>query len=333
MTWVFLSILWLLSTGLMYPNYQWFQPISDTIMSIQQEERERNYYEEQKHIAIEDYFLFADKLGKIIYARGCAGWYEKPTLGADGKYHSCNKRAFDCGGAMKAYLVAKGILDKASISYFNSQTLYELWDKKDPRTAERWDFMYRRWFGKAASWNNSTHFAVVSRDYNPDDRSMWIYDNVVPGGTDRFHEREIPITCNSSMCHYAGMFRIYISTNGVFELLQKTWKEITPRVDAETWEVLMSIPTMLSWTATRYDYELDWIKWSEWHDTCALRITERYWTYRVTNTANGKSVDCRHNDYWPKESTNYIIDLSSHAFNQIADPRAWVINVLITKIK
>ena len=62
---------------------------------------------------------------------------------------------------------------------------------------------------------------------------MWIYDNVVPNGTDRFHEREIPITCNKTMCHYAGIYRIYISTNGVLELLKTTGKEITPREDIE----------------------------------------------------------------------------------------------------
>jgi hypothetical protein len=34
-----------------------------------QDEAERNHQEEQKEIAINDYFVFADKIGKIIYAR------------------------------------------------------------------------------------------------------------------------------------------------------------------------------------------------------------------------------------------------------------------------
>ena len=346
MTWLLLSVLGLLSTGLMYPNYQWMTPILEEITEQQQvqeqmllDEFERNHQAEQKQIAIEDYFTFADKIGKIIYARWCAWGYEVATKWADGKYHNCNKKAFDCWWAMKAYLVAKGILDKKDISLYNSNTLYDLWIKKDPRTAERWDFMYRRWFGKAASWKNSTHFSVVSRNYNPGDRTMWIYDNVVPWGTDKFHEREIPISCNATMCHYAGMFRIYVSTNGVFELTQQTGKEITPRVnttteEALTWVVLMSVPpTVITGVATRYDYDLEWQARSKSHNTCALRITDRYGTYRVTNLDNGKSVDCFQNDYGPKEYTNKIIDLSSHAFAQIGSLKAWVANVSIYRIK
>jgi len=344
MTWLFLQVLWLLSTWLMYPNYMQPLPIVDYIMTQQEietqlliEEQQQKHEAEQQRIAIEDYFLFADKIGNIKYARWCAWGYEKSSRSTTkNKRVKCNKKAFDCWWAMKAYLVAKWILTKESISYFNSNTLYDLWIKKDPRTAQRWDFMYRRWFWRAATGNTSTHFAVVSRDYTGG-RTMWIYDNVVPNGTDRFHEREIPITCNKTMCHYAGIYRIYISTNGVLELLKTTGKEITPREDIEqTWEVLMSIPPItktLSGTATWYDYELDWQERSKSHDTCALRETDRYWTYRVTNTANGKTVDCYHNDYWPKEYTNKIIDLSSHAFKQIADLKSWVANVTIERIK
>jgi hypothetical protein len=64
---------------------------------LMQDEFERNHQAEQEQIIIDDYFIFAKKIGKIIYARGCAGGYEKPTLGSDGKYHNCNKKAFDCG--------------------------------------------------------------------------------------------------------------------------------------------------------------------------------------------------------------------------------------------
>jgi len=349
MTWLILQVLGLLSTWLLYPNYTQPLPIVDAILQqqaidqeIAQQEAEINHREEQKQIAIDDYFIFADKIGKIVYARWCAWGYEKAVKTADGTYHNCSKKSFDCWGAMKAYLVAKWLLTKESISLFNSQVLYELWYPKDPRTAERWDFMYRRWYWQAASWNNSTHFAVVARDYNPSDSTMWIYDNVVPGGTDQFHEREIPITCNSTMCHYAGMFRIYVSTNGVYEFMTKYGKEITPRVDtmkqevdSGTQEVLMStIPEAIaSGTATRYDYDLKWEHRSESHDTCALRIKERYGYYKVVNVDNGKSVTCFHNDYGPKEYTNKVIDLSSHAFEQIADKRDWIIkNVLIYKL-
>lgn len=336
----------------MYPNYVQPLPIieymteqQEQIQLIEQQEAEINYQAEQKEIAINDYFIFADKIGKIRYARWCAGGYEAATRTADGTYHNCGKKSFDCWGAMKAYLVAKWLLTKTSISYFNSQTLYELWTPKDPRTAERWDFMYRRGFGKASSWNNSTHFAVVSRDYTGGS-TMRIYDNVVPGGTDKFHEREIPITCNSTMCHYAGMFRIYISTNGVYEFMTKMNKEITPRVDVTpqdtgssiqtTGQMFMSVSPAVtaSGSATRYDYDLgEWDQRSKTHNTCALRITKRYGYYKVVNVDNGKSVVCFHNDYWPKEYTNNVIDLSSHAFAQIADKSTRIANVTIYKLK
>lgn len=86
----------------------------------------------------------------------------------------------------------------------------------------------------------------------------------------------------------------------------------------------------LEWSATRYDYRL-WGKWySKYNDTCALRIKERWWHYKVC--AGDKCVVCRHNDYWPAEYTNKVIDLSSHAFKQLAPLSRWVIEVLIYKI-
>ena len=86
----------------------------------------------------------------------------------------------------------------------------------------------------------------------------------------------------------------------------------------------------LKWKATRYDYQL-WGKWySKYNDTCALRIKDRWWHYKVC--AGDKCVVCRLNDYWPAEYTNKVIDLSSHAFKQLAPLSRWVIEVLIYKI-
>ena len=36
---------------------------------VAEEEATINHREEQKQIAIDDYFIFADKIGKIVYAR------------------------------------------------------------------------------------------------------------------------------------------------------------------------------------------------------------------------------------------------------------------------
>lgn len=101
------------------------------------------------------------------------------------------------------------------------------------------------------------------------------------------------------------------------------------------WLYIYTIPKpMLVWEATRYDYtlEIGWnqVEWSKTHRTCALRIKERYKTYRVCSVDTWKCVDCYHNDYWPKEYTNKVIDLSSYAFKQLWIPlKRWVAKVKI----
>lgn len=91
-------------------------------------------------------------------------------------------------------------------------------------------------------------------------------------------------------------------------------------------------------TASRYDYTLN-INWEEVerskdHRTCALRIYERYKTYKVCSTLTGKCIECYHNDYWPKEYTNRVIDLSSYAFKQLWIPLSrWLAEVEIYQVK
>jgi hypothetical protein len=90
---------------------------------------------------------------------------------------------------------------------------------------------------------------------------------------------------------------------------------------------------MLEWKATRYDYQLWDIRWSKNHNTCALRIKERYSYYKVCSKDTGKCVECYHNDYWPAEYTNKVIDLSSHAFKELWIPLSrWVAEVQIYKL-
>lgn len=78
-------------------------------------------------------------------------------------------------------------------------------------------------------------------------------------------------------------------------------------------------PYLTGW-ASWYDYKLWGKRWSKTHNTCALRIYERYQTFKVCSKATWKCVECYHNDYWPKEYTNKIIDLSSHAFKELWIP-------------
>jgi hypothetical protein len=57
-----------------------------------------NFQAEQKQIIIDDYFIFADRIGKIKYARGCAGELTPPSRSEEKqKRVKCSDNAFDCG--------------------------------------------------------------------------------------------------------------------------------------------------------------------------------------------------------------------------------------------
>lgn len=76
---------------------------------------------------------------------------------------------------------------------------------------------------------------------------------------------------------------------------------------------------LFEWTASWYDYSLNinWeeVVWTRTHDVCALRIYERYGYYRVCT--DDKCIVCKQTDYWPAREDR-VIDLSSHAFRQLA---------------
>ena len=98
-------------------------------------------------------------------------------------------------------------------------------------------------------------------------------------------------------------------------------------------QMSMAEQPFLTGDATRYDYELYGDpEWSAKRRTCALRIYERYKTYKVCNVENWKCVECFHNDYGPKEYTNKVVDLSRKAFAQIANLNHGVIKVFIYKV-
>ena len=89
-------------------------------------------------------------------------------------------------------------------------------------------------------------------------------------------------------------------------------------------------PPLYEGTASWYDYDLEinWeIKeWSKSHDTCALRIYERYKTYKVCT--EDKCITCYHNDYGPAREDR-VIDLSSHAFKQLAPLKQGLVHVKV----
>ena len=89
--------------------------------------------------------------------------------------------------------------------------------------------------------------------------------------------------------------------------------------------------------ASWYDYSLPKYKngknRSKTHDTCALRIYERYKKYKVCSKVTWKCVVCYHNDYGPARQDR-IIDLSSHAFKELWVPLSrWLTEVEIYSIE
>lgn len=96
--------------------------------------------------------------------------------------------------------------------------------------------------------------------------------------------------------------------------------------DFEYPEAVVQEAPIYEWTASRYDYKLWWKRRSKSHDTCALRIYERYKKYKVCSKETGNCITCYHNDYWPWR-TDRVIDLSSHAFQQLAPLSRWITEV------
>jgi len=194
--WSWVEITWYLETG----DISW----------------QMNMQEIQKNIIIEDYFLLASRLGRIHYARGCAGEATPPTWNGQRRV-KCWVKSFDCAGLMKYYWWFKQILDKKDVWYINSVKLYELWYPKDPRTSERWDFTSRIWFWES-EWK--THFAIVSSWYSNGRLRVLDYTKWVP------EERELRVSCNKSVCHYAWRYRISVATNWLVEEANRKWIQV-----------------------------------------------------------------------------------------------------------
>lgn len=81
--------------------------------------------------------------------------------------------------------------------------------------------------------------------------------------------------------------------------------------------------------ASWYDYKINGKRWTKTHDTCAMRDKEhRYQTFKVC--AGDKCVECKLNDYWPARQDR-VIDLSSHAFRQLAPLSKGLVYVKVFK--
>lgn len=96
-------------------------------------------------------------------------------------------------------------------------------------------------------------------------------------------------------------------------------------------EAVVQEAPLYEWMASRYDYKLSWKRRSKTHDTCALRIRERYKKYKVCSEETGECITCFHNDYGPWRADR-VIDLSSHAFKQLAPLKKWLTRVKVCLI-
>ena len=85
--------------------------------------------------------------------------------------------------------------------------------------------------------------------------------------------------------------------------------------------------------ASWYDYQLDGIWWSKEYNTAASKDYPQKTQLKVTNVENNKSIIVFVNDYGPEEWTNRQIDLSSHAFQQLAPLSIGLIKVIIEPIQ
>ena len=91
-------------------------------------------------------------------------------------------------------------------------------------------------------------------------------------------------------------------------------------------------PEVITGVASWYDYDLNGVVWSKNHRTAASRRFARYSYVKVTNQDNGKSVVVFINDHGPTKETGREIDLSSHAFSQLAPLSIGLINVKIEQL-
>lgn len=91
---------------------------------------------------------------------------------------------------------------------------------------------------------------------------------------------------------------------------------------------------LFEWWSSWYDYSLNinWenVVWTRTHDVCALRIYERYKKYKVCT--DEKCIVCKQTDYGPQRQDR-VIDLSSHAFKQLAPLSKWVARVKVYLVK
>jgi len=332
MTW-FLFTLWFMFTGFNLfsyaPDIQHGTGEIDT-WSI---EYQMNYQYFQKQVVIEDFFSFADSLGRYNYARWCAGWYGPDRRDQEKqKFVRCSKKSFDCWGVIKAYWFIKWILTRQEVGRNNTKTLYEFWKPIEPMMAERWDFTY--WELIQWSWLATTHWAFVWEwlSWN----TLKIYDGL---GWE-FNERELILHCSEKSCIYNTnnwKYKIWFSTNPLWEISQNKGIEIQPFILTgseakyiKTWENLFTSWDIKTYWICEINPENPlgfWItiKWYD-YDSLANRTANR-WYVRNKDKNMIRTYLCENGWFDPDAASqtddSWLCQLNNHRWNYfwIKDPK------------
>ena len=131
---------------------------------------------------------------------------------------------------------------------------------KDARLAQRWDRTSRQGYGDRSTWNLSTHFAMISRDFTGGN-TLWVYDNVNGPNNNKLWERALKVYYDSrtNTLYYMGKYRISVFTNGLVETAQKRWITVERRYDTDPQEEAVQVdpenPLWFSVTVKWFDYD------------------------------------------------------------------------------
>lgn len=239
-------------------------------------------------------------------------WYEDWLIAKNPHYWlwqgrvTTNSKYFDCSSLIGYYWFKLGIFTTGELQNISAATIKKYSKTKSIKDAKRWDMLYMAW----TNWKQN-HIAMISN-------VTLSWKNVNITIVDNMKNKTTYTTFNNVRKNFNG-YRMYVIENVLIHLAKE---RNTP----------MPTTFTASWKATRYDYQYKWVRVTKTKSTCALRITQRYAHYIVKNVDTWKYVVCTQTDYWPKEYTNKVIDLSSYAFKQIWSLRRWVINVSIGKL-
>ncbi len=157
----------------------------------------------------------------------------------------------------------------------------------------------------------------------------------------------------SLMSSISGFSRI-TGYNAGFEARAKYEAQLVPihAISSSTPQILpktgvLGVASWYDYNPEGYDDRRPGHEYSKSNDTCATRGWNRDGWMKVTNVDNGRSVSCRVNDHGPMscedrykykldepgKCVERTIDLSSHAFRQIASIDSGLINVSIEELQ